>query len=269
VKLGDFGYSHEYAETVSAAVAGTFCGTPVYLAPELWRNKRYSKKADIWSLGVILYEMLALKRPYFSPYMKDLMEKILKEDYAPPPPHYSEGAIELCQYILNKDHSVRPSIQQIVQMDYVRKGLDQLIDIVKRNVLIDNTVKACLTKHVGQVLAATEPEKVPPSEGIRHEGQAFRATDSMRVKWETCFLQLDKRELRVYLKEGGEPVEVYKTADVTNTCPVGPQEAGVSNPNVWAIFFSCEPHTVWFRCQTEEMMQQWLEHLLVALGDDE
>ena len=35
IKLGDFGFSHEYEETVSNAVAGTFCGTPYYLAPEV------------------------------------------------------------------------------------------------------------------------------------------------------------------------------------------------------------------------------------------
>ena len=93
IKLGDFGFSHEYEETVSKAVAGTFCGTPYYLAPEvciyltnislsysitsktikqLWENKKYGKKADVWSLGVLLYEMLALKRPYTAQNMRGM-----------------------------------------------------------------------------------------------------------------------------------------------------------------------------------------------------
>eukprot|EP00662_Eupelagonemidae_sp_cell21_P002172 gene2172-34443_t len=39
--------------------------------------------------------MVALKRPYFAPTMKELMEKVLKEDFAPPPPHYSDDMSDL------------------------------------------------------------------------------------------------------------------------------------------------------------------------------
>ena len=40
-------------------------GTPFYLAPELWtKPAKYSKKSDIWALGVILYEMCCLEYPF-------------------------------------------------------------------------------------------------------------------------------------------------------------------------------------------------------------
>ena len=39
-------------------------GTPFYLAPELWKSKRYAKESDIWALGVILYELCTLERPF-------------------------------------------------------------------------------------------------------------------------------------------------------------------------------------------------------------
>jgi serine/threonine protein kinase len=35
-------------------------GTPYYLAPELWQNQAYSKKSDIWALGVLLYELVTM-----------------------------------------------------------------------------------------------------------------------------------------------------------------------------------------------------------------
>eukprot|EP00666_Eupelagonemidae_sp_cell4sb_P010767 gene10767-9749_t len=100
--------------------------------------------------------MLALKRPYFSPHMKELMQIILKEDYAPPPPHYSEDMCDLVHFILQKDPSKRPTIRQIFQVPYVQKGLKQLMDIVSRNTLIDEHVKGCLRKHVDEVQQASQ-----------------------------------------------------------------------------------------------------------------
>jgi serine/threonine protein kinase len=60
-------------------------GTPFYLAPELWEDKDCSKKSDIWSLGVILYELCTHKYPYFANTMDELSSKVLKEKYTPIP----------------------------------------------------------------------------------------------------------------------------------------------------------------------------------------
>jgi NIMA (never in mitosis gene a)-related kinase len=47
-------------------------GTPFYLAPELWEDKPCSKNSDIWSLGVILYELSTFKYPYYANTMEEL-----------------------------------------------------------------------------------------------------------------------------------------------------------------------------------------------------
>lgn len=39
-------------------------GTPLYLAPEIWTSKHYSKAADVWAIGIILHEILTLKHPF-------------------------------------------------------------------------------------------------------------------------------------------------------------------------------------------------------------
>ena len=62
VKLGDFGIARVLSHTRSKAK--TVVGTPYYLSPEIIRNEPYSFKSDIWSLGVLLYEMAALQPPF-------------------------------------------------------------------------------------------------------------------------------------------------------------------------------------------------------------
>lgn len=54
----------------------TQTGTPYYASPEVWRDEAYSLKSDIWSLGCVLYEMLAMRPPFHAADMNQLFKKI-------------------------------------------------------------------------------------------------------------------------------------------------------------------------------------------------
>lgn len=73
-KLGDFGIARILDHT--KAVAKTMVGTPYYISPEIVDNKPYSFKTDIWSLGVILYEMCTLSVPFDANSLPALARKI-------------------------------------------------------------------------------------------------------------------------------------------------------------------------------------------------
>ena len=55
-------------------------GSPIYMAPEILRGQDYSSKADIWSLGCVLFELLYGVCPFEEKTMTSLMEAIEKRD---------------------------------------------------------------------------------------------------------------------------------------------------------------------------------------------
>lgn len=87
VKLGDFGVS-KILETTNAE-ANTYAGTRFYLSPEIIGRQPYNQKTDIWSLGVVLYEMCALHRPFAQEQddinLSQLCDRILNGDFDPIP----------------------------------------------------------------------------------------------------------------------------------------------------------------------------------------
>jgi len=78
IRLTDFGLSKE-AVTGAGAKGGTrtFCGTPEYLAPEILENKGHGKAVDWWSMGTLLYEMIAGLPPFYDQNMQRMYDKIL------------------------------------------------------------------------------------------------------------------------------------------------------------------------------------------------
>jgi len=61
----------------------TQTGTPYYASPEVWQDKPYDTKSDIWSIGCVLYEMVAKKPPFKSNSMKELYKKVIAAKYTP------------------------------------------------------------------------------------------------------------------------------------------------------------------------------------------
>lgn len=89
VVLTDFGLSTYISENKNQCF--TFAGTPEYLAPEIVKEKGYSKEVDWWSLGAILYEMLVGVQPFHHKNQNKLLDNILFQDLTFPD-HISKSA---------------------------------------------------------------------------------------------------------------------------------------------------------------------------------
>lgn len=82
VKVADFGVA-KVAEGLDMTLTGLLLGTPAYLAPELVDGERASKRSDIYAVGVVLYELLAGRRPFEAETPLALAMSIKRDDPVP------------------------------------------------------------------------------------------------------------------------------------------------------------------------------------------
>ena len=73
IKISDFGLSKIIEDN---EVLDTLCGSPLYMAPEIMKTKKYDNKIDLWSSGVVLFQMLFNKTPYTAKNHFELLRKI-------------------------------------------------------------------------------------------------------------------------------------------------------------------------------------------------
>jgi len=78
IKLTDFGFAREVFTGMNEANEFTRLGTPIYMSPQILNSIPFSSKTDIWSLGILIYEMLFGKTPWAGNTPQDLLKNILK-----------------------------------------------------------------------------------------------------------------------------------------------------------------------------------------------
>ena len=120
-KLCDFGWCVEFKDEPR----NTFCGTTEYMAPEMLNEKNYGKEIDIWSLGILLYEMLHGHSP-FKPDKanfndKDVIKNIIYQKNIKYKSSLSKECIELMTHLIDKNIKRRYSLEDIINSKFVKK----------------------------------------------------------------------------------------------------------------------------------------------------
>lgn len=116
LKIADFGWSVH----APSSRRTTICGTLDYLPPEMIENKPHDEKVDLWSLGVLCYELLVGKPPFETPSHEATYQKILKCEYRCPQNTLPE-ACDLISKLLLLNPADRLSLEQVMVHFWIQK----------------------------------------------------------------------------------------------------------------------------------------------------
>ncbi len=125
IRIADFGLAQDVEYSAETTAGGLIVGTPYYMAPEQWLGDPVDGRADLYSLGIILYQMITGQRPFEGLVIADLMDQHLKTLPAPPKdlnPDVTDGVNALCLKLIAKSPkkryaSARDLIEEIQRID--------------------------------------------------------------------------------------------------------------------------------------------------------
>uniref|UniRef100_A0A0E0GKE9 Protein kinase domain-containing protein n=1 Tax=Oryza nivara TaxID=4536 RepID=A0A0E0GKE9_ORYNI len=118
LKIADFGFA-KFLEPSS--LAETLCGSPLYMAPEVMQAQKYDAKADLWSVGIILYQLVTGSPPFTGDSQIQLLRNILntREMRFPSDCDLSHGCIDLCRKLLRINSVERLTVEEFVNHPFL------------------------------------------------------------------------------------------------------------------------------------------------------
>lgn len=115
LQIADFGLAKrkEKNDVLQSAV-----GTLTYNCPEIVQHEQYSDKADLWSMGCILYHLVMLKPPFNDDNPLVLANNIVEANFEPlyPEMHCSERLVNVIHALLSPSPDERPSASSLASM---------------------------------------------------------------------------------------------------------------------------------------------------------
>ncbi|UNI17876.1 Calcium/calmodulin-dependent protein kinase [Purpureocillium takamizusanense] len=195
--IADFGLSRIMDEE-RFHVLTTTCGTPGYMAPEIFKKTGHGKPVDLWALGVITYFLLCGYTPFDRDSDFEEMQAILNADYSFTPVEYWRGvsshAKDFIRRCLTIDHTRRITAHEALQHPFVAGQApsdgagENLLPTIKKNFNARRTLHAAIdtvrainklreAQHLmdgarsGEPSRAAAPAPAPRSEGAIHFGK--------------------------------------------------------------------------------------------------
>ena len=246
VLLADFGWSN----FSDGDVRKTFCGTPEYIAPEMLLKKGHDTRVDIWSIGVLMFELLAGYSPFVAKSNQDLYQNIrrLKIQWPKDMPPLAKNLIGK---ILKLNPLDRPSLQEILDHQWFKqtKMIKPLLEnklitlkdllvfhmlnepseqiLERMNILLNLTGKDADNTNAKSILKDNpDSEKVIKEKNIMKQIQADKATNP--------------KENKIKVEDKSENKNEIKKEEQKNTNEKKQSEESYANSNISTINVSKE-----------------------------
>eukprot|EP00013_Stygamoeba_regulata_P016227 CAMPEP_0177672658 /NCGR_PEP_ID=MMETSP0447-20121125/25474_1 /TAXON_ID=0 /ORGANISM="Stygamoeba regulata, Strain BSH-02190019" /LENGTH=550 /DNA_ID=CAMNT_0019180371 /DNA_START=235 /DNA_END=1884 /DNA_ORIENTATION=- len=131
LKIADFGFARFMGSP--SANAETLCGSPLYMAPEVLCSSPYTSQADLWSVGVILYEMVCGTPPVLAPSPFELIRLLKEKEIVFTDPFFrtcSPACANLIHRLLKKDPDARISFEDFFAHPWLALTKQELSDAI-------------------------------------------------------------------------------------------------------------------------------------------
>jgi serine/threonine-protein kinase len=247
VKILDFGLakikSGELLGSFVQAQTSGLMGSPFYMAPEQWSDEELDARADIYSIGVILYQMLCGEVPFKGSSIPSIMKKHLT---MPPPSFQSMGvsvppAIEaVVRHALEKELDARiDSIETFLKELHAAMNAQPFVGSMRETVAMDpnRTIASAVTT----LNPPLPPQDLPGNTTqppISHETQFATSLDLS--KGSVSYSQLEPDPETTHVQRNAAPTVVNSVAPQAKSPPVTP-------PQQQAQFERGKPMTIDFR----------------------
>ena len=121
-KLGDMNVS----KVIKEKVLRTQTGTPYYASPEVWNDKPYSYKSDLWSIGCVIYELCALRPPFKGKDLDELYVNVCKGKVDRINKVYSDNLWKMIMMLLQVDVNKRVNCEQFLNHPLIVRKIKEM-----------------------------------------------------------------------------------------------------------------------------------------------
>ncbi|KAE9047390.1 Serine/threonine-protein kinase [Phytophthora rubi] len=205
-KLGDFGLAKELSS--ESRFAQTNVGTPYYMSPEMVNEMTYDDRSDIWALGCLLYEMATLGPPFDATNQLALAKKINAGKFTRIPSQYSEGLFQVIRWMLHRQRSRRPRIEDLERVPQLQQRLRAYAAANAPQPVADPNLQTSYNQKMKELLGIEED--------LRRQEAALMAREKKLKELEVDYMRRESE-----LKKREQMVEMMTRKLSYNTAKVG------------------------------------------------